>query len=60
PVKQLKGFEKVELEPGESKEVEFILTPQHLSFTGIDLKPTIESGVFAVRVGNLKKEFTLK
>jgi len=60
PVKQLKGFEKVELEPGESKEVEFILTPQHLSFTGIDLKPTIECGVFAVRVGNLKKEFTLK
>jgi beta-glucosidase len=60
PVKQLKGFEKIELEPGQSKTIEFILTPEHLSFIGIDYKSKIEPGKFIVSIGNLKKEFTLK
>jgi len=60
PVKQLKGFEKIELTPGQTRTVEFIITPEHLSFYGIDFKKNVEPGKFVVSIGKLKKEFTLK
>lgn len=59
PNKQLKAFEKVDLEPGEIKHLNFTLTPHDLSFIGVDLKRTVEPGDFVVMVGNQKALFTV-
>ena len=67
PVKELKGFAKVSLQPGESKDVKIVIDRQALSF--YDEKQgtwTAEPGTFTALVGNasdnitLKKSFTLK
>jgi beta-glucosidase len=60
PNKQLKGFEKVELNPGESKTVTFKVNKNHLSFIGLDNKRIIEPGEFIVTIGDLQKKFYLK
>ncbi|MEW6653078.1 MAG: glycoside hydrolase family 3 N-terminal domain-containing protein [Bacteroidota bacterium] len=57
--KRLKGFEKIYLEPKETKTVEFVINPEQMSFIGLYLKPTVEKGKFAVSVDNLKAEFEL-
>lgn len=57
PNKQLKGFEKIELNPGERKTVTFTVDKSHLSFIGIDNKRIVEPGEFEVTVGDLKKNF---
>ncbi len=59
PVKQLKGFEKIELKPGEVKQVSFTITPEHLSFIGRDNKRIIEAGDFKVYVDELEASFKL-
>jgi beta-glucosidase len=51
PVRELKGFEKVELAAGESRDVEFQLTPDDLSFWGADMTFAAEPGEFDVFVG---------
>lgn len=51
PVRELKGFRRVALEPGQSALVEFTLEAADLSFPGRDLKPTVEPGEFDVFVG---------
>ena len=51
PVKELKKFEKVFLQPGESKDVHFTITPEDLKFFNYDLKWDWESGKFIVYVG---------
>ncbi len=42
PVRELKGFQRVALAPGESRRVEFSLTKKELSFWNIDMKQTVE------------------
>lgn len=51
PVKELKGFQKISLEPGESKEVVFTLTENELKFYNADLKYAAEPGDFTVFIG---------
>lgn len=51
PVKELKGFKRVHLEPGESKKVEFEITEPMLRFYNADLKFVSEPGEFDVMVG---------
>jgi beta-glucosidase len=51
PVRELKGFEKIELAAGESRDVEFQLTPGDLSFWGTDMTFGPEPGEFDVYVG---------
>lgn len=51
PDKELKGFEKIELKPGETKTVEFMITPDMLKFTGLEMKPVLEAGDYEVMVG---------
>lgn len=60
PNKQLKGFEKIELNPGEKKTVKFTIDKSHLSFIGIDNKRIVEPGEFSVTIGNLKKNFVVE
>ena len=59
PVKQLKAFKKLELKPGEQQAVKFTLTPEDLSFIGLDMQRIVEPGEFKVMVGNETAQFTL-
>jgi beta-glucosidase len=60
PVKQLKGFEKISLEPNEEKEVQFKLNLKDLSFIGNQNKRIAEKGEFKIQIGNLSESFELK
>lgn len=51
PVKELKGFTKIHLKAGESKQVEFQLTSEELAFYGRDLIKKAEAGEFKLWVG---------
>jgi beta-glucosidase len=51
PLRELKGFEKVSLEPGESKTVTFEITPELMSHYNSDLKFVAEPGEFVVYIG---------
>ncbi len=51
PVRELKGFEKIYLEPGESKTVTFEITPELMSHYNSDLEFVAEPGEFIVSVG---------
>ncbi len=51
PVKELKGFERVTLRPGEKRRVEFTLTPEHLGFYDSRMRFVVEPGEFKVMVG---------
>jgi beta-glucosidase len=50
-VEDLKGFQKVRLQPGETKDVTFRITPDDLKFYNSDLKYDWEPGEFIVRIG---------
>ncbi len=60
PIKRLKRFAKVSLQPGESRRVSFELTPDDLSFIGADNKRVVEPGVFDVKIGGLQQSFEWK
>lgn len=51
PVKELKGFEQIELQPGEEKTVSFQVTKEALSFPNEDLELVFEPGEFDVMIG---------
>jgi beta-glucosidase len=51
PVKELKGFERITLAPGETKTVALAITPDRLAFWNIDKKFVVELGEFDVMVG---------
>jgi beta-glucosidase len=65
PVKELKGFQKISLEPGESKQVVFNITEENLKFYDYELKWRSEPGEFRAYVGGNSRDvkeatFTLK
>ena len=65
PDMELKGIEKIELRPGESKIVTFKITPEMLEFTGLNMKKILESGDYTVKIGtssseNIETTFKLK
>ena len=60
PLKRLKRFAKVLLQPGESRQVSFELTSDDLSFIGADNKRVVEPGVFDVKIGGLQQTFEWK
>ncbi len=51
PAKELKGFRKVYLAPGESRRVEFTVGAEELEYIGRDYKPVVEPGEFRIHVG---------
>jgi beta-glucosidase len=60
PLKRLKRFAKVMLQPGESRKISFELTSDDLSFIGADNKRVVEPGIFDVRIGGLQQTFEWK
>lgn len=51
PVRELKGFARVELSPGESREVALPITPDSLAFWNLDKKFVVEPGEFELLIG---------
>jgi len=51
PIKELRGFRRVTLSPGETKTVEFMLGPEELSFFNREMQRVVEPGSFKVMVG---------
>ncbi|MDU3336370.1 glycoside hydrolase family 3 C-terminal domain-containing protein [Paraclostridium bifermentans] len=61
PEKELKGFEKIGLEPGEEKEVTFILNKRSFAYYNVDLGDWhVESGEFEILIGKSSREIVLK
>lgn len=56
PIIELKGFKKVALQPGESKKVDFVLTPDELMMLDRKMKWVVEPGTFKVMVGKSCKD----
>ena len=51
PIMELKDFKRISLAPGESKTVEFVITPGKLSFLDLNMKSVVEPGWFDIMVG---------
>jgi len=51
PVRELKGFQRIRLEPGESRRVEFRIGPDDLAFYGRDMRRVVEPGDFDAWIG---------
>jgi beta-glucosidase len=60
PIKELKGFRKISLEPGETKTVALEITPESLAFYDINLKFTVEPGEFEIMVGHSSRDTDLQ
>jgi beta-glucosidase len=60
PIKELKGFRKVSLEPGETQTVEFEITPESLAFFDVKMKYTVEPGDFEIMVGTSSRDADLQ
>jgi len=56
PIKELKGFQKVTLRPGETKTVIFDITPDLLAFYDVSMKYVIEPGEFFIMVGDSSRD----
>jgi len=59
PVKELKGFQKIELKTGESKTVSFNITTADLKYYNTDLKYDWEPGEFHIMIGGNSKDVKL-
>ncbi|WP_248722393.1 glycoside hydrolase family 3 N-terminal domain-containing protein [Seonamhaeicola sp. ML3] len=57
PDKELKGFQKITFEAGESKTVTFKITPKMLEFTGITMEKVLEPGDYTVMLGTSSKNY---
>jgi beta-glucosidase len=60
PVKELKGFQKILLQPGQTKTVALDITPETLAFWDVKMKYVVEPGEFEIMVGNSSREVDLQ
>ena len=60
PVKELKGYERIKLEPGEKKTVKFRLLPEDLSLFDRNMNFVVEPGTFIFMVGSSSEDIRLK
>jgi beta-glucosidase len=60
PVMELKGFQRVTLQPGESKTVSFTITSDLLSMLNAEMKRIVEPGAFTIMIGASSRDIRLK
>lgn len=60
PVKELKGFQRIHLKPGEEKELRFLITPAMLSMYNADMKRVVEPGAFRIMIGSSSQAIQLR
>ena len=57
---QLRGFERVSLQPGETRQVTFSLKPEDLQILDRNMNWTVEPGEFEVMIGSSSQDIRLK
>ena len=60
PIIELKGFRRIRLNAGETKEVSFVVNAEMLSMLDIDLKKIVEPGDFRLMIGASSKDIRLR
>jgi beta-glucosidase len=60
PIKELKAFERVSLNAGQTKTVTFEITPKDLEFLDVNMKPVLEPGDFTLMIGNSSNDKDLQ
>jgi beta-glucosidase len=60
PVKELKGFKKIKLAPGQSKTVEFDVKPNMLAYYNLEMDYVVEPGRFTLMLGSSSRKSDLK
>ena len=60
PVKELKGFKRITLKPGETKTVSFILGREELAFYDAEMNFTVEPGIYEVMIGSSSEDIRLR
>jgi beta-glucosidase len=60
PVKELKGFQRISLAPGQTRTVAFDITPERLAFYDIDMIFRVEPGEFRLMVGPSSRDEDLQ
>jgi beta-glucosidase len=59
PVKELKEFQRVSLQPGESRTIRMLLTPAKLAHVGVDKRWVVDAGTVKVMVGSSSRDSDL-
>ena len=59
PKTELKAFKRIGLKPGETKQIEFLITPEMLQMLDINLKKVVEPGDFRIMIGASSKDIRL-
>jgi len=57
---QLRGFERIALEPGETKKVQFVLKPADIALLNNYMKKIVEPGVFEIQIGSSSEDIRVK
>ena len=60
PIKELKGFKKIALKPGQGETVALEINPESLAFYDVNMKWTVEPGDFEIMVGNSSRDEDLQ
>ena len=60
PVKELKGFRRITLAPGQTQTISLDITPEHLAFYNIDMEYVVEPGQFKIMVGSSSRDEDLQ
>lgn len=60
PVMELKGFQRITLQPGESRTISFNITPDLLSMLDAEMKRIVEPGAFTIMIGASSRDIRLK
>ena len=60
PVKELKDFARISINPGETKKITFMITPAKLSLYDREMKRVVEAGTFQVMVGGNSRDLIAK
>lgn len=56
-IKRLRGFDKIELQPGETKTVTFSIKPEDIAYVNSELKKVTEAGEFQIQLADQKIKF---
>jgi beta-glucosidase len=60
PVKELKGFQRISLEPGETKTIKINITPYTFAFHNLNIEYVVEPGEFEIMVGSSSRDVDLQ
>ncbi|PVD53204.1 beta-1,3-glucosyltransferase [Terrimonas sp.] len=60
PVMELKGFQRISLRAGQSKQISFTITPEMLSMLNAEMKKVVEPGTFTIMIGTSSRDIRLK